>query len=115
MAFSAAQVKQVELASTAYLSIHRPPPKIRPQLDYEIGVEGQSVIIYEVSPDWKDNTIMRRRGVAKTTYVKTKDVWKIFWQRQDLKWHSYSPMPTVKKIDTFFAVVGEDEHCCFFG
>ncbi|MGH8716972.1 MAG: DUF3024 domain-containing protein [Burkholderiales bacterium] len=35
--------------------------------------------------------IGRLHPVAKATYVKAQDVWKVFWQRADLKWHRYDP------------------------
>ncbi|MHB9052726.1 MAG: DUF3024 domain-containing protein [Thermoleophilia bacterium] len=27
--------------------------------------------------------------VAKLKYVRTKNEWRLFWQRRDLKWHAY--------------------------
>jgi hypothetical protein len=53
--------------------------------------------------------------IAKTTYIKSKDHWKIFWMRADLKWHSYEPHPIVKDIKEFVAVVSKDEYGCFWG
>ena len=54
-------------------------------------------------------------AIAKATYVRTRDLWKIFWMRADLKWHGYEPVPTVGSIDKFLAVVNEDRYGCFFG
>ncbi|MBW2030193.1 MAG: DUF3024 domain-containing protein [Deltaproteobacteria bacterium] len=53
--------------------------------------------------------------VAKSTYVRTKDVWKIYWQKRDLKWHRYDPDPEVKSIEEFLGIVDRDEYGCFFG
>ena len=44
-----------------------------------------------------------------------KNIWKVFWQRADLKWHSYEPKPTVKQLTDFLKLVDEDEHHCFKG
>ncbi len=115
MSFNKFQLKQIEKASSLYMSAHRPPAKIRPQLDYEIEVKGQSVTLYEVRPYWQDNSKILKTGVAKTTYVKTTNKWKVFWQRQDSKWHTYPPVPTVKNINEFLAIVAEDANGCFFG
>jgi hypothetical protein len=38
-----------------------------------------------------------------------------FWQRRDLKWHSYEPKPEVKSVDEFALLVSEDPYACFFG
>lgn len=54
-------------------------------------------------------------SVAKATYVRTQECWKVFWLRADLKWHSYSPMPVVDSIEKFLALVEADNHACFFG
>ena len=54
-------------------------------------------------------------AVAKATYVKSKKVWKVYWQRADLKWHRYDPHPEVNSIEEFLDVVERDEHCCFYG
>ena len=56
-----------------------------------------------------------QRPFAKATYVRTQKIWKIYWQRADLKWHSYEPVPTVKTIDAFCAAVEEDPYGCFWG
>jgi hypothetical protein len=53
--------------------------------------------------------------VAKATYVRTRGVWRVFWQRRDLKWHGYEPRPEVSSIDEFASLVAEDAHACFFG
>lgn len=53
--------------------------------------------------------------VAKATYVKAQKIWKVYWQRADLKWHRYDPDPEVKKIEEFLVVVEKDEFGCFYG
>ena len=52
---------------------------------------------------------------SEAPYVKDTDMWKIYWQRQDLKWHRYDPVPEVETVDQFLSVVEKDEHCCFLG
>ena len=53
--------------------------------------------------------------VAKATYVKSQAVWKVYWQRADLKWHRYDPEAAVQTLEDFLAVVEKDEFCCFYG
>ena len=53
--------------------------------------------------------------VAKATYVKSQAVWKVYWQRADLKWHRYDPEAEVQTLEDFLAVVEKDEFCCFYG
>jgi len=44
--------------------------------------------------------------VAKTTYVKKSGLWKVYWQRADMKWHSYDPMPEVGSLEGVFSFGG---------
>lgn len=64
---------------------------------------------------WNNPKKKMEGAFAKATYVKTKKVWKVFWMRADLKWHSYPPKPTVKHIEEFLDEVENDPHACFFG
>lgn len=52
---------------------------------------------------------------ARVTYVKKTKSWKLFWMRQDLKWHRYTPAPEVDSLEEFFAVLAEDANLCFRG
>jgi hypothetical protein len=42
-------------------------------------------------------------------------VWRVFWQRRDLKRRSYEPKPEVKSVVEFASLVNEDAHACCFG
>ena len=53
--------------------------------------------------------------IAKTTFVKSRNSWKVFWMRSDLKWHAYPPKPFVKKIRDFVKLVEADDYHCFWG
>ena len=59
--------------------------------------------------------IMIERPLAQATWVKTQEVWKLYWQRADLKWHSYQPVATVSTIEEFCKTVDEDAFGCFWG
>jgi DUF3024 family protein len=54
-------------------------------------------------------------AVAKARYLKSRDSWLVYWQRADLKWHKYDPLPEVKSLETFLTLVDRDEYACFFG
>lgn len=53
--------------------------------------------------------------VAKITYVRTQEVWKIYWMRQDLKRHGCEPLPEVLTIEEFLAEVDADPYNCSWG
>ena len=115
MAFSEFEAKRVERLVQSFVEKRRPPPHIRPELDLGYRVSGQSVEIFEIRPLWMDPDKKIEEAVAKTTYVKSRGVWKVYWQRRDLKWHRYDPNSVVKSLGEFLAVVDRDEYGCFFG
>jgi len=98
-----------------FLDKRRPPEHIRHKVDLDYKIDNQSVVIFEIRPDWDDESQKTENPIAKTTWVKTKQTWKIFWMRGDLKWHSYQPVPEVNTIAEFIQVVDEDKHGCFWG
>ena len=116
MAFSEIETARVKKAIDAFMQERRPPVHIRPKLDFGTRIKGQSVELFEIRPKWlgKPGETMES-PVAKTTFVRTRGVWRVFWMRRDLKWHGYEPMPEVRSIDAFFKLVSEDAYCCFFG
>jgi hypothetical protein len=116
MSFSEFETKRFEQIVQRYVDQHRPPPQIRPELDLGYRVNGQSVEIFEIRPVWRGLPGEKmEQPVAKATYVKSRSIWKVYWQRADLKWHRYDPDSEVKSLEDFVAVIEKDEFCCFYG
>jgi hypothetical protein len=115
MALSEFEEKRCERIVGAYVEKHRPPARIRPELDIGYRIAGQSVEIFEIRPRWKEPTKKLEHSVAKATFVKTQRAWRVYWQRADLKWHIYEPAPLVKSLEAFLKIVEEDKYACFWG
>jgi hypothetical protein len=116
VALAEIELARVHRAMDALMKQRRPPPHVRPELDLGFRVKGQSVEIFEIRPAWREPADEKRESaVAKATYVRARGVWRVFWQRRDLKWHGYEPGPEVKSIDEFASLVSGDAHACFFG
>ena len=116
MAFSEFEIERLEKVVGAFIEQHRPAPHIRSELDLGFRIKGQSVEIFEVRPRWRGAPGETMESpAAKATYVKTTELWRVYWMRADLKWHAYPPMPQVGTIEKFLALVAEDKHACFFG
>jgi len=115
MALSEFEQKKIEKTVREYVEKHRPPAHIRDEVDLSFRVKGQSVEIFEIRPRWDNPSVKIEESVAKATYLKAKRNWKIFWQRADLKWYRYDPVPDVKTIEQFLYVVEKDQYSCFFG
>jgi hypothetical protein len=115
VAFNDIERKRIERDLTNFMERHRPPPHIRPQLDLGYRISGHSVELFEVRPDWQNPKEKMEYPIARTTFVRTQNLWRIFWMRRDLKWHGYEPTPEARSFAAFLEVVGRDEYCCFFG
>ncbi|NAZ71790.1 DUF3024 domain-containing protein [Vibrio toranzoniae] len=115
MAFSEREQKRYEKAVEKYLDSCRPPVEIRNQLDIGYRLEGQVIEIFEIRPKWNDPSEKIERPVAKVKYYKSRDEWKIYWMKSDLKWHSYEPIPEVKFLEVFFEILDADAYGCFWG
>jgi spore coat polysaccharide biosynthesis protein SpsF (cytidylyltransferase family) len=105
MAYSEFEKKRIEKIVGRYIEEKRPPAEIRDEVDLSFKIEGQSIEIFEIRPLWDDPKEKIEEPVAKATYVKSRNLWKVFWQRADLKWHRYDPDPEVDTIDDFLEVV----------
>ena len=92
MAFSEIEHKRHEKAVEKYLDSCRPPVEIRNEPSEKI-----------------------ESSVAKAKYYKSRDEWKVYWMKSDLKWHSYEPVPEVKTLEVFFEVLEADAYGCFWG
>ena len=115
MTLSEFELMKCEKAIAAFMNKRRPPPHIRKQLDLGYRINGQSIEIFEIRPEWKNPENTLEIPVAKSTYVRAKGTWKVYWQRHDLKWHRYEPVPEVKSVEAFLDLVDRDEYACFFG
>ena len=115
MAFSEFEIKKIQKVVGKYIEKHRPPVNLRNEVDLSFRIKGQSVEIFEIRPLWNNPEEKIDEAVAKTTYVKRQNLWKVYWQRADLKWHRYEPDPEVGTIEEFLEIVERDEYACFFG
>jgi hypothetical protein len=109
------EMKRCEKLVAEFVQQLRPPPHLRAKVDLAFRVSGQSIEIFELRPHWMNKGITLESPIAKATYNKRKFKWKVFWQRADMKWHSYQPSPEVASVEEFLDVVRKDDHCCFFG
>ena len=115
MAFSQRQTTQIERAVAGFMTRRRPPIHIRSELDLGYRITGQSLELFEIRPRWDSPSEKIEQAIAKATYVKRTDTWKVYWQRADLKWHRYRPAPEAASVEDFLVLVETDEYACFFG
>ena len=116
MALNEIETQRVRKIVGDFVEQNRPPSHIRQQLDLGFRINGQSIELFEIRPVWGGSPgEMLESAFAKATFVRTSGMWKLYWRRTDLKWHSYPPAPEVASLEVFLALVGEDKHHCFKG
>jgi len=115
MAFTESETQKIHKAMNAFFELCRPSEKIRNDYDYGYKIERQSVVLFEIR-----NSLQKKKEkvfptIGKATYVRTENQWRVYWERADFKWHSYTPAPKVKQFNQFLKLIMEDKHHCFFG
>jgi hypothetical protein len=94
---------------------HRPPLHLRDKVREAQRIEGYEIELFLMRPLFSDPTRQIEESIAKARYVKSRDVWQVFWKRADMKWHRYAPRPEVKSFEGFLKLVDEDANGCFWG
>ncbi len=98
-----------------FWSRHRPPIELRDKVREGQRVEGQSIELFLNRPAFQRPDQWIEEPICKIRYLRSKDVWAIYWQRADMKWHRYEPCPETASLTAALAKISEDEHGCFFG
>jgi len=114
MAFSELELKQIE-NTVGKLCKRRSPVHLRDELRTVYKVKGHDVTVYEERPRWNKPQEWTSEGIAKFKYFRNQDIWKLYWMRQDLKWHLYGGLPESTRIETLVEEVDKDPHGAFFG
>jgi hypothetical protein len=115
MALSTELIDEIKAVMDKYILKIRPKEEIRHEVDTNYRIDGQSVYLFEIRPIWNNPSEKQECFIAKTTFVKTENKWKIFWFKSDMKWHGYEPKPFVKSVSEFVKVIEKDQYGCFWG
>lgn len=90
---------------------HRDHPKLPLEV---VKVTNGYVIGHRRQPygDWDPIKEPYLEECAKLQYIKSRNIWKLYWMRSDFKWHGYGEYSSfeiaIKEVD-------EDPNGCFFG
>ena len=114
MAFTEIERARIEKA-VGGLCKRRAVPELRSQLALEFRIKGHDVTVFERRPHWDGTPGYTESGVAKFKFSRSTGMWRLLWQRADLKWHSYEPLSSSGDLSELVAEVDEDSHGCVFG
>lgn len=115
MAFSIQNIGEIDRIVGRWC-LEQVPPEIKNQIDHDYEIDGQSVTIFEVRPLWRGHPgEFTRRPFAKFRYVKSSELWHIYWMRQTGKWHTYEPDSVARNLKSVLNIIQLDNYGCFFG
>lgn len=113
MAISEFEIFKVEkIAKNFCVNKNRNFPPEKLYIDFRL--ESQTLFIFEVRPTWNNPESTTETMVAKLRFVKTEKLWKLYWQRQNMKWYFYENDAN-GDLEGLLTVVNQDEYGCFWG
>jgi len=115
MSFNEIDLKRIDKEMKTFISRQRTSVEIESGVDISYIIEKDSIIIFETSPAWDNPEEDVEVPIARATFVKADESWKIFYQKDDDRWHKYEPLPEVKTFGEFLKEVAEDKHGYFWG
>jgi len=114
VAFNELDRKRIERVVGGFCR-QRTRPEVADELRLVYEIDGQSVVISEERPYWRDSSERMHSPVAKLRFVRTTGLWTLYWMRADLRWHAYEPAAPTADLAALVEVVDRDEHRAFFG
>lgn len=89
--------------------------EMRKEIDYGYLYENNTFELFEVRPSWMNPKEKIRVSFAKFKFVKTQQVWKLYWKLGNGKWTTYGPLEETKDLLRIFDEIKNDPYNCFFG
>ena len=90
-------------------------PEFKDELSIKYRVIKQDVFIFEKRPAYQRPNEYVETPAAKLKYLKTKNEWRLFWMRGDLKWYAYNPVRESVKLTDIVSKIRTDPYGCFWG
>ena len=114
MAFSEIEMHLID-RTVGGMCRRRNRPEIKDELSLEYTVDRHDVVIFERRRGYRPELGLIESPIAKLKYVRGIGEWRLYWMRQDLKWHGYEPLPSSERLEELVAEIDEDSYACFFG
>ncbi len=114
MALSEMQKAQVTKRLRAFCDA-RVPPAVRDKVRVGFRIKASEVVVFEERPAFRPPHEWREMPVAKFTFVRTRQVWQLYCQHRDLRWHRYQALPEAPRFDALLDEVSADPTGIFWG
>ncbi|MFT4664900.1 MAG: hypothetical protein ACI8YQ_004324 [Polaribacter sp.] len=111
-------IKKMDLTERTiktWMELIRPPLDRRDQIDIGYTFENNELEVFEIRPVWDDKSKKTTLPIAKSTYIKSKKMWKLYWMNGNQKWEFYKPNGELNTMDKILHEIKADEQNCFWG
>ena len=116
MAFTETEIAEHSATLEAHFwAHHRPPLHLRDKVREGQRFDGASIELFFVRPAFDLPGEFVEEPIAKLRFVRTRDMWDLYWKRADNKWHRYAPCPETATLRAALDAISQDPHGCFFG
>lgn len=116
MAFNNIEIAEhLKVLEDSFWSRRRPPLHLRDKVREGQRISDQSIELFIVRPAFNRPGEQIEQPIAKLQHVRSRKVWRIFWNRADGKWHGYEPSPEANSLAAALQVIDADANGCFFG
>ena len=116
MAFSSSEITgHTRTLEDHFWSAQRPPLHLRDKIREGQRISGHTIDLFFVRPLSSRPAETIEDPIAKLRFIRTRKIWRIFWQRASGRWQSYEPNPCTKTLAEALRIISVDSHHCFFG
>ena len=116
MAFTETEIAEhTATLEERFWSRRRPPLHLRDKVREGQRFDGTSIELFFVRPAFRRPGEHIEEAIAKVTFVRSRNVWRLFWKRADGKWHRYPPCPEAASLGDALRAIHADPNGCFFG
>lgn len=91
------------------------PAHVRDQVRKGLEFEGSAIVLFESRPHFQRRSEWSNHPVAKFRFVKSRNVWQLYCQHRDLKWHAYQRLPETPDLSALAEEVRRDPTGIFWG
>jgi len=114
MALSEMQRAEVNRRLGAFCDA-RVPAAVRDKVRVGFRIKGSEVVLFEERPGFQRPEQWHEQAVAKFRYVGTQNVWRLYCQHRDLRWHTYEALPEAPHFKKLLDEVAADPTGIFWG
>jgi hypothetical protein len=93
----------------------RIPAEIRNKLKLTYNIKGNSIILTEERPYWKQEKQWTKSPIAKINYNNTNNNWTLYCRDRNQKWHKYSEIKPTVNIKEIINEINKDSTGIFWG